>query len=98
MPNSNHPLPSIHITVELEPGIVEDKVDPASLHGGDLVGDLVEVVTQDVLLRGREVLSSGGLQLLDVLLGHVDQEGQVGRVSPQADCQGDAWSANGRIA
>jgi hypothetical protein len=44
------------------------------------------------------VLSSGGLQLLDVLLGHVDQEGQVGGVSPQADCQGHAWSANGRIA
>lgn len=82
----DQPIGVDEITVKLESGIVEDKVDPASLHGSNLVGNLVEIVTQNVLFGGRQVLSSGGLQLLDVLLGHVDQEGQVGRVSPETDC------------
>jgi len=77
--------PATHITIKFEPSIVQNKVDPASLHASDLFGDLVKIVTQDVLLGSRQVLSSGRLQLLDVLLGHIDQQGQVGRVTPETD-------------
>lgn len=44
------------------------------------------LVTQDVLLSSGQVFTTGTLQLLDVLLAHVDQERQIGRVTPQADC------------
>jgi hypothetical protein len=78
--------PPTHITVKLETGIIQNKVDPASLHASNLFGDLVEIVTQNILLGSRQVLSSGRLQLLDVLLGHVDQQRQVGRVTPETNC------------
>lgn len=45
----------------------------------------MEVVSEDVLLSGSEGLSTGRLELLDVLLGHVDQERQIGRVTPETD-------------
>jgi hypothetical protein len=48
-----------HITVKLETSIVQNKVDPASLHASNLFGDLVEIVTQNVLLGSRQVLPSG---------------------------------------
>lgn len=47
--------------------------------------DVFEMVSEDVLLCGGKVLSSGALQALDVLLSHVDEQRQVGGVAPKAD-------------
>ena len=76
------------VDVELEAGVVEDKVDAtlrlaliASLLE-QLVG-LREVVDENVLLSLLAGL--GTLQLLDVLVGHVGEERKVGGVAPEAN-------------
>jgi hypothetical protein len=81
----DEPVGEDEITVELETGIVEDKVDTAALKVEHVVGEIVQVVAKNVLLSGGKVLSAGRLELLDVLLGHVDKEGQIGRVTPETN-------------
>lgn len=75
---------------ELEAGVIEDDVDAAMglaaggglevFEGGEGVG---EVVDDDVGLGGFAGLRA--LQLLDVVVGKVREEGEVGRVAPEAD-------------
>jgi hypothetical protein len=73
------------VAVELETGIVEDKVDPSStlilefLSRSPTIG---EVVVENVLLGPSELFAAGSLQPLDLLLGHVDEQRQIGRVTP----------------
>jgi hypothetical protein len=43
------------------------------------------MVAKNVLLRRCKVLTTGRLESLDLLLGHVDEQGKVGRVAPKAD-------------
>jgi len=45
----------------------------------------VQVVSENVLLGSSKMLTTSRLELLDVVLGHVDEERQVGRVTPKAD-------------
>jgi hypothetical protein len=45
----------------------------------------VKVISEDVLLGSGERLPTGRLKLPDVLLGHIDEERQIGRVTPKAD-------------
>ena len=45
----------------------------------------MKVVTQNVLLSRGEVIPSSRLELLDVLLGHIDEERQISRIAPQAN-------------
>ena len=81
----NEPVGVDQVTVELETGIVENKVNSAILDGRDVLGEFVEVVPENVLFSRGEVVTTGRLKLLDVLLGHVDQQGEIGRVTPKAD-------------
>lgn len=81
----DEPVGIDHVAVELETGIVKDKVDSTALDGQDVVGQLVKVVSENVLLRRGEMVSSGRLKLFDVFLGHVDEKGQIGRVTPKTD-------------
>ena len=75
-----------HVAVEFETGVIEDKVDSSILHFADDLPERVHVVSKNVGFGGSEVLSSGRLESLDIILGHVDQERKIGRVTPQADC------------
>lgn len=76
------------IDVELETGIIEDKVYTA-LFLALCLGLLEQsvrfgkVVDEDILLGGLSGLTA--LQLLNVLVGHVGKQRQVSRVTPQAD-------------
>lgn len=47
--------------------------------------DPVDVVAQDVLLRRRKMLTASALKVLDVVLGHVDEQAQVSRVAPETN-------------
>ena len=76
-----------HVAVQLESGVIEDKIDSSIFHLGNNIPKCVHVVSENVGLGGSEVLSSGRLESLDVLLRHVDQQREIGRVSPQADCE-----------
>lgn len=73
------------IAVKLKTGIVENKVNTPALEVGDVVGQLVQVVSKNVLFSVGEVLATSGLKLLDVLLGHVDEKRKIGRVTPKTD-------------
>lgn len=81
----DQPVGVYQIAVQLETGVVEDKVDSAVLDGENVVGELVQVVSENVLLGRGEVFTTGGLELLDVLLRHVDEKGEIGRVTPETD-------------
>lgn len=72
--------------VFFETGSVEDEIDPSVLDGHDAVGELVQVVTEDVLFGRGKGLTTGCLKLLDILLSHVNEEGQIGRIFPETDC------------
>lgn len=74
------------IAVELKSSIVQHEINPSPLELRHLLlPDLIEVVAQDVLLRLSKVLSASRLQILDIVLGHVDQEAQISGIAPQAD-------------
>jgi hypothetical protein len=45
----------------------------------------VQVVSENVLFGSSKVFTPGRLELLDVILGHVDKQRQVGRVTPETD-------------
>lgn len=62
------------VAVELEASVVENEIDTAVAHVGDELPDPVQVVSKNVLLGGSEMLTTGRLQVLDVLFGHVDQQ------------------------
>lgn len=85
-----YPLTVDTIAVKLKPCVVQDEVDSASgllpevFH---LLPEFVEVITQDVLLSGREMVASSGLKRLDLLFRHVDQKRQICRISPEAHCR-----------
>ena len=68
-------------------GLVDIGVDVADLvlEFLDELPELLKVIAEDVLLGLGEVVAAGALQALDLLLRHVDQEREVGRVAPQAD-------------
>ena len=44
------------------------------------------MIPEDVFLRRRKMITTRRLKRLDLVFGHVDQEGEVGRISPEADC------------
>ena len=73
------------VTVEFETGIIKDKIDPSStltLEFFHRLPQLGEVVIKDVFLGPSELFAAGSLQPLDLLLGHVDEQRQIGRVTP----------------
>jgi len=53
--------------------IIQDKVNSAVLEGHGVVGKLVQVVSKNVLLGSSKVLSTCRLELLDIVLSHVDE-------------------------
>lgn len=58
-------------TIHTETSVVKNKVDTARLlPRADALPNAGEVVSKDVLLGGSQVVTSSGLKLLDVLLGH----------------------------
>jgi len=65
------------VTVELETGIVEDKIDSSSaltlecFHGLPQLG---EAIVEDVFLGASELFTAGSLQFLNLFLGHVDEQ------------------------
>lgn len=78
------------VNVELETGVVEDKVNTALGLAGiaSLLESLIgsgEVVDENVLLRLLASLSS--LELLDIFVGEVGQQRQVSGVTPEADLE-----------
>ena len=60
-----------HIAVELEAGVVEDKVNSTAIQTPNEIPKLLDVVTENVLLSRSESVTAGRLELLDVLLGHL---------------------------
>lgn len=76
------------VDVELEAGIIEDKVYTALLLAFCLglleqSKGLGKIVNEDVLFSGLSSLAA--LQLLDVVVGHVGKQRQISRIAPQAD-------------
>ena len=71
-------VPTIdEVTVELETGIVEDEVNPPSALGLEPFHSLPqfrEAVVEDVLFCPCKLFTTGSLQGLDLLLGHVDEQ------------------------
>lgn len=59
------------IAVELKTGIIEDEVDASAIELADELPNLLRVVSEDVGLGAGEVIPSGGLESLDVLLAPV---------------------------
>lgn len=72
------------ITVEFETGIVEDEIHTTALClstelvRGDVLPDLLEVISENVLLSRSEVISSGRLETLDVLFAHLGKHNETG--------------------
>jgi hypothetical protein len=54
-------------------GIIQDKVDSTVLQGHGVIGKLVQVVSENVLLGSSKVFTTGRLELLDIVLSHVDE-------------------------
>ena len=78
------------IAVQLEPGIIQHKIDPTTsrdLEGLHRVPQLRKVVSKDVLLGSRKVGTPSRLETFDLLLGHVDKQRKVGRIAPETNCQ-----------
>ena len=69
------------VTVELKTGIVKDKVDTSSSLALEFFHSLPQfgkAVVEDILLGPGEMFTVCGLQLLDLLLGHIDEQRQIG--------------------
>ena len=65
------------VAVQFESGIVQDEIyATASLvsKGLKCLPKPVEVIAEDILLRSSEMITTGGLEGFDLLLGHVDKE------------------------
>ena len=50
-----------------------------------MVGEFVQVVSENVLFSGGKSITTCRLEFLDVLLGHVDEKRQIGRVTPKTN-------------
>lgn len=73
------------IAIELESGVIQDEIDATaglSAQRGDGFPELFEIVSEDVLFSGGEMFTTGGLEISDVFLGHVNEEGEIGGVAP----------------
>lgn len=66
-------------------GIVKNKVNPSTPDARDVFRKRPQIIPKDVLLRSSESLTTSRLKLLDVLLSHVDQKRQIGRVTPETN-------------
>lgn len=74
------------VTVQLKPSVIEDKIDTAASLLADIseaFPDSIEVVSEDILFGGGEMIAASGLEGFDLLFGHVDEEGKIGRVAPE---------------
>lgn len=40
-----------------------------------------------LLFSGSKMVTAGALETLDLFLGHIDKEGQIRRITPQAYCR-----------
>lgn len=77
-----------HVTIQFESSVIENEVNPTTGLDPEVLDGapkFTHVVAQDVLFGGSEVLSARRLKGLDLLLGHVNEKGQIGRVPPQAN-------------
>lgn len=81
----DEPVGKDKVGVELETGVVKNEVDAAALEVDNELRELIEVVAENVLLGGSKVVTTSRLKGLDVVLGHVNEQRQVGRVAPQTD-------------
>jgi hypothetical protein len=45
------------------------------------------VVTEDVLLCSCQVVATGRLQGTNLVFRHVNEQREIGRISPEADCR-----------
>ena len=76
------------ITIKLEAGIVKDEVDATASLLAELLGGIPKpghVVPEDVLFGGGEVVTTSGLQFLDIIFRHVDEKREICGVPPEAD-------------
>jgi hypothetical protein len=76
------------VAIKLKPGIIQHEIDPTTprcLESFDRIPQLWQVVSEDVLLRRCKVVATSGLEALDLLFGHVDEQRKVGRIAPEAD-------------
>lgn len=65
------------IAVQLEPGIIQHKIDPTTscgFEGLHRVPQLRKVVPEDILLSSRKVGTPSRLETFDLFLGHVDEQ------------------------
>lgn len=77
-----------HVTVQFESSVIENEVDSAAGFAAEVLNGVPEfahVVAQDILFGSSEVVSARRLKGFDLLLGHVDEKGEIGRVTPQAN-------------
>lgn len=76
------------VTVQFKPSVIEDEVDtPTGLPAEplDALPELWQVVSENVLFGSGEMFAAGRLKSLELLFSHVDEEGKIGRVTPEAD-------------
>lgn len=76
------------ITIQFESSIIQHEIDStARLFTEDLDAfpEFVEVVSEDILLGCCEVVTARGLKGFDLLFRHVNEEGEIGRVTPEAN-------------
>jgi hypothetical protein len=76
------------IAVQFKSSVVEYKIYSASCLVPDIfdaVPKLVEMISKNIFLGGREVVASCRLKRLDLVLGHIDQKREISRISPKAD-------------
>lgn len=75
------------VAVQFEASIIKNEIySSTSLIAEDFdsVPKTVEMVAEDVLFSSGKVVATGGLERLDLFLGHINQERKVGRVAPEA--------------
>lgn len=76
------------VTIQLKSSVIKHKVNSTARLLTELfhtLPKLAKMITKNIFLGGSEMVTAGGLERLNLLLGHVDQEGEIGRVSPKAD-------------
>lgn len=74
------------IAIQLEACIIKYKIDPSTSLSPKILDALpktAEVISEDVLLCCGKMVPSSRLQRLDLFFGHIYEEGEIGRISPQ---------------
>lgn len=77
------------VAVQLEPGVIQYEVDSSTSvvpQIQDSLPETLQVVPENILLCSSEVVAAGGLERLDLILSHVDEERQIRRIAPKANC------------